>query len=187
MRRKDREMGRGFALKVIDKSRYGVVSMVDNDNKPYSIPLSIVREEDLLYFHSAKGGTKVDLLQNETYVQAVFVGETHIPENFSKDQLEEMSKDSAKGIQFISKVFTTEFESAIVSGKVHLVEEDKEKIKALRLVCEKYTPSKMDYFEIAIKSGLDKTNVYRIEIEDIKAKRKKYDINHEEMKWERME
>ena len=62
-----------------------------------------------------------------------------------------------------------------------------EKIKAMKLICEKYTPSKMDYFHIAIKSGLDKTNVYEIKIEELTAKRKKYDVNNEEMKWERME
>lgn len=187
MRRKDREMSKEFGLQIIDSSSYGVLSMVDGNNKPYSIPLSIVRDGDLLYFHSAKQGSKVELLKNDTDVQAVFVGKTKIPENFSEDDLEEMAKDETKGVQFISKVFTTEFESAIASGKVRLVEEDEEKTKALKLVCEKYTPSKMDYFSLAIKAGLDKTNVYRIKIENLTGKRKKYDINHEEMKWERME
>lgn len=54
MRRKDRAMNKEFGLKLIDKSDYGVVSMVDSENKPYSLPLSIVRDEQLLYFHSAK-------------------------------------------------------------------------------------------------------------------------------------
>lgn len=187
MRRKDREMNRDFGLKIIDKSSYGVISMIDIENKPYSLPLSIVRDEDMLYFHSAKQGKKVDLLKNDSHVRVVFVGATNIPENFSKDELEEMSKDSAKATTFISKVFTTEFESAVVSGKVNIVENREEKTKALKLICEKYTPDKMDYFHIAIKAGLDKTNIYSIKIEKLTSKRKKYDINHEEMKWERVE
>ncbi|WP_352404300.1 pyridoxamine 5'-phosphate oxidase family protein [Sporanaerobacter acetigenes] len=59
-------------------------------------------------------------------------------------------------------------------GKVKLVEDEEEKIKAMKLICEKYTPTKMDYFNMAIKAGLKRTNVYGIEIEEIKAKRKKF-------------
>ena len=187
MRRKDRAMSREFGLNVIDNSSFGVVSMVDSEGKPYSLPLSIVRDEDMLYFHSAKGGTKVDILKNGQYINAVFVGEVHVPDNFSAEELDEMAKDEDKGIQFISKVFTTQFESAIVTGEVNLVENREEKIKALKLICEKYTPSKMDYFSIAIDAGLDKTNIYSIIIEDLTSKRKKYDVDYEEMKWERME
>lgn len=186
MRRKDRAMSEEFGLDVIDKSKYGVLSVVDDEKAPYSLPLSIVRDDNTLFFHSAKEGKKVELFKDDTPVSVVFVGETHIPENFSKTQLEEMAKDESKAIQFISKVFTTEFESAVVVGKIKLVEDREQKIKALKLICEKYTPEKMDYFPIAIKAGLDKTNIYSIGIGEVTAKRKKYDVNNEEMKWERM-
>ena len=187
MRRKDRAMSKEFGLNVIDNSSFGVISVVDNEGNPYSLPLSIVRDGDILYFHSAKGGTKVEVLADNKCVNIVFVGEVNVPDNFSKDELEDMAKDESKGIQFISKVFTTQFESAIVKGRVKLIEDRDEKIKAMKLICVKYTPSKMDYFDIAIKAGLDKTNVYAISIEELTAKRKKYDVNNEEMKWERME
>ena len=61
MRRKDREMPLQFAHQVIDKATYGVVSMIDGE-MPYSVPLSIVRSGDVLYFHSAMQGRKVDVL-----------------------------------------------------------------------------------------------------------------------------
>jgi nitroimidazol reductase NimA-like FMN-containing flavoprotein (pyridoxamine 5'-phosphate oxidase superfamily) len=48
MRRKDREMNKEFGIEVIDNSRYGVVSVIDEDNEPYGIPLSIVRDENIL-------------------------------------------------------------------------------------------------------------------------------------------
>ena len=56
----------------------------------------------------------------------------------------------------------------------------------MRLVCEKYTPDKMEYFDMAIKAGLSRTNVYRVEIEAITSKRKKYDSSGKEMKWGRI-
>lgn len=186
MRRKDREMNKEFGLKIIDNSNYGVLSVIDeNENIPYSLPLSIVRDGNSLYFHSAKSGKKVELLEENKIVTVVFVGETKIPENFSKEELEDMKDDETKAVQFISKVFTTEFESTIVKGKVKFVGEKEEKIKALKLICEKYTPTKMEYFHIAIKTALDKTNVYKIDMREITSKRKKYDLNQEEMKWGR--
>ncbi|WP_042679218.1 pyridoxamine 5'-phosphate oxidase family protein [Anaerosalibacter massiliensis] len=187
MRRKDREMTREFGMEVIDKSRYGIISMIGEDNEPYGIPLSIVRDGNNLYFHSAMGGRKVKIFEKEPKVSVAFVGETKIPENYTKEELDEIIKDESKAVLLISKVFTTEYESAVVIGKVKLVEDEEEKIKAMKLICEKYTPTKMDYFDMAIKAGLKRTNVYRIEIEEIKAKRKRYDINGEEMKWGRME
>lgn len=187
MRRKDREMNREFGLEVIDKSIYGVLSMVDDSNEAYSIPLSIVRDRNKLYFHSAMDGRKIKILAKNPRVSVVFVGETKIPENYSNEELDEIVKDESKAGLLISKVFTTEFESAVVIGKVGLVENEDEKINALRLICEKYTPTKMNYFPMAIKVGLKRTNVYSIEIEEITAKRKKYDVDGEELKWGRTE
>lgn len=187
MRRKDREMNREFGIEVIDKSTYGVVSMIDEDNKPYGIPLSIVRDEDSLYFHSAMAGRKVKILEKNPNVSVAFVGEVKVPENYTKEELDEIVKDKSKAVLLISSVFTTEYESAVVKGKVQLVEDEEEKIKAMKLICEKYTWTKMDYFDMAIKAGLKRTNVYKIEIKEIKSKRKKYDTHGEEMKWGRME
>lgn len=186
MRRKDRKMSEEFARGIIDKSRYGILSMVDSD-EPYGLPLSIVRDGDRLYFHSAKEGRKVEVLKENSKVSVVFVGEVEVPENFSKDELDEIAADSSKAVLLISSVFTTQFESTLVRGQVNLVEDLDEKIKAMRIICEKYTPSKMEYFDMAIEAGLGRTNVYRVEIEDMTAKRKKYDGSGKEMKWERME
>ncbi|NLZ95066.1 MAG: pyridoxamine 5'-phosphate oxidase family protein, partial [Bacteroidales bacterium] len=174
MRRKDREMDSEFGKQIIDAAEYGVLSMIDG-KRPYGLPLSIVRSEDLLYFHSAKAGRKVDVLGNNSNVSVVFVGDNKIPENYSPNQLEEMNNDATKAIQFISSVFTTEYESAIVTGAVMQVMDEAEKMKAMRLICEKYTPDKMKYFDTAIRAGLKRTNVYKIEIDNIAAKRKKYD------------
>lgn len=187
MRRKDRQMSKEYGFEVIDRSKYGVVSMIDQEGEPYGIPLSIIREENTLYFHSAKDGKKVKNFAKNPKVSIAFIGELKIPENFTKEELDEIAKDESKAAVFISSVFTTEYESALTKGKVEIVEDEKEKIKAMKFICEKYTPSKMKYFNIAIKPGLNRTNVYKVEIEEITSKRKRYDINGEEMKWERME
>ena len=186
MRRKDREMSEEFALELIDRLPFGVLSLVDNDGMPYGIPLSLVRKERNFYFHSAKSGKKVDALQEGSNVCITFVGDTQIPDLFSDSELADFSKDENKGQVLISKVFTTEFESALAFGKVYKVTDEKERIDAMRLICEKYTPSKMPLFDLAIRSGMSRTVVYRIETQQITAKRKKFDSQGEEMKWGRM-
>lgn len=187
MRRKDREMDEAFAKQVIDKAKFGVLSVCDNrSNTPYSLPLSLVRNEGTLYFHSAKEGTKVELISRIEKARIVFVGEVQVPDLYSNTELDEMVKDKEKTIQLISRVFTTEFESAIVEGKVSEVIDWDEKVLALKLICEKYTPDKMAYFDYAVEAGEKYTKVYRIEIESLTAKRKKYDQNGDEMKWGRL-
>lgn len=187
MRRKDREMSKDFAVQLIDASRYGVLSIVDVDGLPYGIPLSIVRKDHCLYFHSAKAGKKVGAFTDGKVVCATFVGRTHIPELYTEEELTDLLADETKGTLLARRVFTTEYESAIVFGRINLVEDVAEKIEALRLVCQKYTPTKMPYFDLAIKSSLLAVNVYRIDIEQITAKRKRFDSSGIEMKWGRME
>lgn len=186
MRRKDREMDKEFGYYVIDKARFGVLSMVDND-EAYGIPLSIVRDGENLYFHSAIDGRKVHALDKNPNVSIAFVGDTRIPENFTKEELDEIASDKSKAVLLISSVFTTEYESVVVKGRVVQVDDEEERVHAMRLVCEKYTPSKMEYFNMAIEAGLKRTNVYRIEVEEINSKRKKYDKQGKEMKFGRME
>ena len=94
MRRKDREMGKEFAMHIIDNSRYGVISMIDvENNQPYGVPLSIVRDENNLYFHSAMDGRKVKILAKNPNVSIAFIGKGKVPENYTKEELDEIVKD----------------------------------------------------------------------------------------------
>ena len=112
------------------------------------------------------------------------MGDVNVPELYTEEELEMLAR-SEQAAALISKVFTTEYESAVVTGVVKRVDDESEKIKALRLICEKYASDKMKYFHIAAQSGLSKTEVYRIEIKEVRAKRKRYDQFGEEMKWGR--
>lgn len=177
MRRKDREMDEKFAYGVIDKVEFGTLATVNEDNTAYCIPISFARSENKIYMHSAFQGTKINNIKANNKVSMSFVGSTNIP--FP-------DPESAIGIK-PSDVYTTEFESAIIKGTATFVEDEEEKKLALRLICEKYCPNNMQFFEEVVKSALKITCVIRIDIEDVKGKRKKYDINKQEMKWGRME
>lgn len=177
MRRKDREMDKEFAYSVIDMADFGSLATINEDNTPYSVPISFVRKENIIYIHSATKGTKIRNITKNSEVSMSFVGEVSIP--FP-------DKESSVGRK-PSEIFTTEFESAVIFGHASIVDNNNERILALKLLCEKYTPNNMEFFNDAIKDSMDMTNVIRIEIRKITGKRKKFDKEGKEMKWGRME
>jgi len=182
MRRKDREMDPDFAREVIDRSQYCVLACVTPDGKPYAIPLSIARDGDRLFFHSATAGSKVDYLPDGKEVALTFVSHVQVPELFSPEELAKMANEPGAASQLGSKVFTTEFESACVQGRVYELTESADKIFGLRCISEKFTPDKMALFELAAESALKITKVYEIRIESLTGKRKRFDAQGNELK-----
>ena len=151
MRRRDREQPKEFGLELIDRCEYGVASMIDENGQPYGVVLNLVREEDRLYFHCAMEGKKIDSLRKNPDVCISFVG----------------------NVSPVADKFTTLYESAIVRGKAFEVKEDEEKIHALRILCEKLTPANMENFDEAIARSLNRTAVWRIDIDEVTAKAKR--------------
>ena len=165
MRRKGREMPEEFAWEVADKCEWAVLGMVDPSGMPYCVPVSIARDGKSVYFHSAKGGFKIECLENQAQVCISCVGDTfRTPDKF-----------------------TTEFESAILRGQAVEVTDEQEKIHGLRLLCERHTPTNMENFDNAITRSLSRTGVWKVEVREITGKRKKYDAQGKEMKFGRME
>jgi nitroimidazol reductase NimA-like FMN-containing flavoprotein (pyridoxamine 5'-phosphate oxidase superfamily) len=150
MRRKDREMPKDFAEAVIDKCRFAVMATVNPDGTPYCVPLSVVREGEWLYFHCAREGHKVDNIRRQNRVCVSCVGDTSLPPDH----------------------FTVAYESATVSGTAEEVTEREEKIRALRLICEHYTPANMAAFDEEIRKALDATAVWKIRINEVSGKQR---------------
>lgn len=165
MRRKDREMSEDFALYVLKNCEYAFISMNDFKGNPYCIPVSPVLENKTLYFHSAKSGTKTDILRANNNVCISCVGKTKL----------------------VPEKFTTEYESAIAFGKAYEITDNENKIYALKLICEKFAKNNMENFNNAIEKSLAITAIWKIEIESITGKRKKYDLEGKEMKFGRTE
>lgn len=171
MRKESREMSAEWAMEVLDKAPYITVSMTEEDGTPYGLPLSLVRtDEKTFYFHCALEGKKLDILQKNPRVCLSAV---------TKCKPTVGPKDGS---------FTLEFKSAIAFGTAEIVGTDEEKIAALRAICERFLPKHMDAFETSIARSLGRTAVVRIQLtEPPVGKRKQYDANGEEMKWQRME
>lgn len=167
MRRKDRERTLEFGLGVIDEAGHGTLSVLDGSDIPYAVPLSIARKGMQLFFHTAKSGTKNDLLTDGTKVRIVFVGQNKVPDILSEEEITD-AVHAGKA----SSLFTTLFRSAIVTGTVNEVVDEDEKQDALRLIAQKYTPAYMPHFAAAFESGAALTAVFCIQIESVTAKEK---------------
>jgi len=179
MRKASREMSAEWALEVFDKAPYITVSMTEADGMPYAVPLSLVRtdafdkfstSEITFYFHCAMEGKKLDILRQNPRVCLSAV---------TKCKPTVGPKDGS---------FTLEFKSAIAFGVAEEVTDDKEKIEALRAICERFLPKHMDAFDASIVRSLGRTAVVKITLsEPPVGKRKQYDAQGEEMKYGRME
>lgn len=168
MRRKDGERDRDFGLQVIDAAEYGVLSLNDEAGKVYSLPLSFARDGEALYIHGATAGRRAELFAEPVEVRIVFVSHVKVP-----------PIDTAAGAANEEKIrrnlgnaFTTEFSSAIVTGMLQPCAGE-ERIHGLRVICEKFTPDRMDYFDAAVAQFISFTNVYRVDIHEVTAKAKK--------------
>lgn len=151
MRRTDRQMDTASAWQVVDACGFGTVSMRLPDGTPYCVPLSIARIGETLYFHCAQEGLKLEALRNDPAVCVSCVG---------------MAEP-------VADKFTTRFTSAILTGTASEVTEEAEKIRALRAICEKYTPENIPQFDAALARSLHRTGIWRINVTGITGKCKK--------------
>ena len=153
MRRSDRARDRAFSLALIDRCTHGVVAISTGEPAPYCLPLSFVRVGGELYFHCAREGRKTDLLRRFPQVCVTFVGDDR--PHFTPPAM-----------------YSTWFQSVIVTGTAVEVTDSAEKIEALRTLCRKVTPDAMDGFTLAVEKSLTVTAVWKIHMEEISGKAK---------------
>ena len=151
MRRKDRERPKDFAMAVADKCTYSVMATVNPDGTPYCIPLSMTREGEWLYFHSALEGHKIDNLRHQNRVCITCVG----------------------NVKPFPGAFSLEYESAVINGTASEVTDREEKIHALALISKRYTPDHMPAFDEYVQKNVDRTAVWKIHIDEISGKGRK--------------
>jgi len=171
MRKQSRAMDSQWALEVMHKAQYITVSFVDEDGKPYGLPLSLASDDDVnWYFHGALEGKKLEAIKAHPDVCLSAV--TRCTPTVGP-------KDGS---------FTLQYKSAIAFGKAVVVTDDAEKTHGLRLICERFLPQHMDAFDQAIARSLSRTAVVRVTLTaPPTGKRKQYGKDGLEMKYGRTE
>ncbi len=155
MRRNDREI-KGFDDIVAVLNRCDVVRLALNDAEyPYIVPLNFGAETVdgtlVLYFHSALEGKKLDLIRADSRA------------SFEADCAHELVSDRDKGY------CTMNYESVVGRGEIELIDGEDQKIRALKLIVEKYHPGGFEFSRAAVPH----TAVYKLTVKELTGKARK--------------
>lgn len=149
-----REMRRGKQLlsaedtaAVMDRCTNGVMACLGDEAYPYAVPISYVYFNNIIYFHSAKAGHKIDAIMKNPKVSFAVIDEDTI----------------------VSKEYTSYFRSVIAFGKARIAEGD-ERLEAFSALVEKYSgdqPEEAKHKEI---TGCTQTYIIAIDVDHITGK-----------------
>ena len=152
MRRKNREViDKQDILDILRRCDTVRIGLTGTDG-PYVVPVSfgldLSSEKPVVYFHCARKGMKVDMLDADGRVC--------------------VEGDIFLGYEVEAHGITTRYESVIGFGKCKVVEDDKEILEGLRLICEH-----CGFKNVPLDTcwGLSAVRIYRIELDSITGKR----------------
>lgn len=148
MRRKRQELGREEALAILDETTAGVLALIDEGGEPYAVPISFARVGDVLYFHGAREGRKLDAMRHCDRASFCAIAQDEV----------------------VPEKFTTRFRSAVAFGTIRVVEEDDEARRGLWALAEKYNPGDIEGATAEIEGAFARTCVFALDMDDLTAK-----------------
>ncbi len=148
MRRKDRELSTDEGKNILKKCNHGTLCTVNEDSSPYGVIVNYVYYNDLIIFHCAKEGKKIEnILNNDNVFFTVL----------DHEQIE-------------SDKFTTYYKSAFVKGKAYIENDEGKKkeylIKLIELLTGKCDQTGLNY----ILNNINRTLVCVVKPIEITAK-----------------
>jgi len=150
MRRKDRHVGAEIGIELLEKSDYGILSVLGDDDYPYGIPMNYAYKDGCIYLHGFLDGHKIDAIKKHPKVCFTVVGETEVlPEQVS-----------------------TNYTSVIVFGKAEVVASSNGDVRkvAFDALMDKFVPGEKERTDAYIHEHAKNTNAIKVEIEHISCK-----------------
>lgn len=148
MRRKRQQLSDAESIEILKKATSGTLALLGDGGYPYAVPISYVYGEGKLYFHSAKEGHKVDAIRA-----------------CDKASFCVIDKDDVH-----PEKYTTFFRSVIAFGRIHIIEDEAEKLRIARLLGNRYNPHQEESLQKEIEHGLARMLAIRLDIEHLTGK-----------------
>lgn len=148
MRRKHQQLSDEESYAILQKATSGTLALLGDGGYPYAVPISYVFSEGKLYFHSALSGHKVDAIRGCDRASFCVV-----------------AQDDVK-----PAMYTTFFRSVIAFGRIHIVDDEAEKLAAARLLGNRYNPHQDEALQKELENGLARMLVIRLDIEHLTGK-----------------
>jgi len=143
VRRQDRLLDKKSAVEILRNGEYGFLAMQSENGGGYGMPIGYVwNGDDSIYLHCAPVGRKLRCIELCNKVTFSVVGKTKV----------------------IPEKFTTAYESILLECKAFINLPKKEKMIALELLIEKYSP---DHKEIGLayaENSFDRTEIIRLDV-----------------------
>lgn len=138
MRRKDRQIvSKSELFSIVNTCKFASVGLIDKSDpsniKPYVVPLSYGIKWDkgsdnpLFYFHSAKNGRKIKLLNGSTQACVTLVKSA----NINPFEIKGPNPD-------VCSASIMHYESVIIEGQIEKITNESEKQEALSLILDHY-------------------------------------------------
>jgi nitroimidazol reductase NimA-like FMN-containing flavoprotein (pyridoxamine 5'-phosphate oxidase superfamily) len=148
MRRKRQQLTADESIGILEKATSGTLALLGDGGYPYAVPISYVYDDGKLYFHSALSGHKVDAIRA-----------------CDKASFCVIDQDSVKPAEY-----TTYFRSVIAFGRVHIVENETERLKIARILGNRYNPNQEEALQKELEHGLSRMLAIRFDIEHLTGK-----------------
>ena len=148
MRRKRQQLTEEDSIAILQKATSGTLALLGDDDYPYAVPISYVYHDGKLFFHSAMAGHKVDAIRKWDKASFCVIEQDNIqPEKF-----------------------TTFFRSVIAFGRIHIVEDEQEKLQMVRMLGNRYNPNQDEALQKEIESGFSHMLAIRFDIKHLTGK-----------------
>lgn len=155
MRRKRQELAQEESIAILQKATSGTLALLGDNGYPYAVPISYVYHEGKLYFHSAVEGHKVDAIRQCDKASFCVIEQDEVhPERY-----------------------TTFFRSVIAFGKIHIIEDETEKLQMARMLGNRYNPDQDEALQKELENGLARMLMIRFDIEHLTSKEAKELMN----------
>ena len=148
MRRKRQQLSDEESIGILEKATSGTLALLGDGGYPYGVPISYVYDDGKLYFHSALSGHKVDAIRA-----------------CDKASFCVIDQDSVKPAEY-----TTYFRSVIAFGRVHIVENETERLKIARILGNRYNSNQEEALQKELEHGLSRMLAIRFDIEHLTGK-----------------
>ena len=157
MRRKRQQLSEEESIRILQESTAGTLALLGDDGYPYAVPISYVYADGRLYFHSALSGHKVDAIRKCEKASFCVIAQDEVhPEKH-----------------------TTFYRSVIAFGRIHIVEDEQERLASARMLGNRYNPNQEEALQKELEKGLSRMLVIRFDIEHLTGKESIELIGHE--------
>ena len=148
MRRHRQQLSEEESISILQKSTSGTLALLGDNDYPYAVPISYVYANDRLYFHSALSGYKIDAIRH------------HDKASFCVIEKDDVQPEK----------YTTFFRSVIAFGRIHIIEDEAEKLAMARMLGNRYNPNQEEALQKEIENGLSRMLMIRFDIEHLTGK-----------------